>query len=95
MTAAEANRFNRLDQEPYFHAGTQALLGPERDVFIKRYKFDLRPATDDRPYFGDFFRWRALPEILALRARAGPVFWSGAIWCWPRPWRRPRCWAPC
>ncbi|HYG87831.1 MAG TPA: hypothetical protein VD978_16350 [Azospirillum sp.] len=70
MTAAEANRFNRLDQDD-FHAGAQALLGPDRDAFIARYKFDLRPATDDRPYFGDFFRWRALPEILALRAPGG------------------------
>jgi hypothetical protein len=70
MRAEEADRFNQLG-EAYFHTGTQALLGPERDAFIARYKFDLRPATDDRPYFGDFFRWRALPEILALRLQGG------------------------
>jgi hypothetical protein len=70
MTAGQANRFNQLD-EAYFYSGAQALLGPERDDFIARYKFDLRPATDDRPYFGDFFRWGALPEILALRAQGG------------------------
>jgi hypothetical protein len=70
LIAADANRFNRLDQDD-FHAGAQALLGPDRDAFIQRYKFDLRPATDDRPYFGDFFRWHALPEILALRAAGG------------------------
>jgi hypothetical protein len=70
MRAGEAERFNQLG-EAYFHTGTQALLGPERDAIIARYKFDLRPATDDRPYFGDFFRWRALPEILALRSQGG------------------------
>ena len=70
MRAEEADRFNQLG-EAYFYTGTQALLGPERDAFIARYKFDLRPATDDRPYFGDFFRWRALPEILALRSQGG------------------------
>jgi hypothetical protein len=70
LTAAEANRFNRLDQDDFF-TGAQALLGPDRDMFIKRYKFDLRPATDDRPYFGDFFRWHALLEILTLRAAGG------------------------
>ena len=70
MTAAEANRFNRLE-DPWFFAGAQALLGPEREDFLARYKFDIRPATDDRPYAGDFFRWRALPEILALRAQGG------------------------
>jgi hypothetical protein len=70
MRAEEADRFNRVG-EPSFHAGARALLGPERDAFIERYKFDLRPATDDRPYAGDFFRWRALPEILSLHARGG------------------------
>ncbi|MCK7582689.1 MAG: hypothetical protein MZV65_48765 [Chromatiales bacterium] len=29
------------------------------------------PATDDRPYFFHFFRWDALPEILALKNRGG------------------------
>ncbi len=40
-------------------------------AFIARYKFDLTPASDDRPYFFDFFRWRSLPEFLALRAEGG------------------------
>jgi SAM-dependent methyltransferase len=70
LDRAEANRFNLLDQ-PYFHDGAAALAGPGRDGFIGRYKFDIRPTRDDRPYFSDFFRWRSLPEILDLRARGG------------------------
>ena len=70
ITAAEVNRYNVLD-EPYFHAGVTALLGAERESFLQGYKFDLRPATDDRPYFFDFFRWRALPELLRLRTLGG------------------------
>lgn len=70
MAADEANRFNRLDR-PYFHQGTTALAGPGRSEFMDRYKFDLRPATDGRPYFHDFFKWRTLPELLALRTVGG------------------------
>lgn len=70
MARAEANRFNRL-QAPYFFDGAHALLGDGREAFLRNYKFDLRPATDNRPYFFDFLKWRALPEFLALRLAGG------------------------
>ncbi len=71
MQVGEANRFNRLP-EPYLHTATIALLGPRRAAFTADYAFDIEPARDDRPYFHDAFRWRALPELSALRA-AGAV----------------------
>ncbi len=61
----EVNRHNLLPL-PYFHQGAKALLGDEANKYIDRYKFDIRPARDDRPFFFDFFRWRTLPEILSL-----------------------------
>ena len=70
MHPEEADRYNRLDR-PYFHEGAIALLGPQRDNFIERYKFDIAPATDDRPYFFNFFRWKTLPELLRLKDRGG------------------------
>lgn len=70
MTEAQANRYNLLDQ-PYFFDAAQALLSGERAQFLARYKFDVRPVTDDRPYFFHFFKWRSLPELLALKAQGG------------------------
>jgi hypothetical protein len=70
ITVGDANRFNLLP-EPYFFEGTSRLAGAERDRFIARYKFDLTPASDDRPYFFDFFKWRSLPEFLELHAKGG------------------------
>lgn len=70
LDAGETNRYNRL-AGPYFFEALQALLGPEREAFIANYKFDLRPATDDRPYFSHFARPGTLPELLALRGRGG------------------------
>lgn len=46
-------------------------MGPDGNDFIRRYKYDIRPATDDRPYFFNFFRWRLLGELYALRGRGG------------------------
>jgi spermidine synthase len=70
MSREEANRYNLLDQ-PYLFDGAIALIGPERGSFLARYKFDVSPATDDRPYFFDFFKWQALPELLQRRALGG------------------------
>ena len=70
MTPAAANRHNILDR-PYFYEAATALLSDRRADFVQRYKFTLRPATDDRPYFFHFFRWDVLPEILALKDRGG------------------------
>jgi spermidine synthase len=67
---SEANRFNLLER-PYLFEDLQALLGRQRDAFIERYKFSLRPATDDQPYFFHFFKWRTLPELVSLKERGG------------------------
>jgi SAM-dependent methyltransferase len=70
MSESEANRFNVL-QSPWFHAGARALLGERPEAFRAEYKYDIRPATDDRPYFFHFFKWSTLREALALRGRGG------------------------
>jgi spermidine synthase len=68
MPAGEANRHNVLEQ-PYLFEGTRALLGPAPQAFLDAYRFDLTPASDDRPYFFHFFKWRLLPEL----SRLGPA----------------------
>lgn len=70
IEAGEANRYNIVDQA-YFFEGAQALLGAGREDFSARYKFNIEPASDDRPYFFHFFKWRTLPELLALRGQGG------------------------
>jgi SAM-dependent methyltransferase len=70
ITKNEANRYNVLD-EPYFFDGAFALLGRERRNFMESYKFAIGPATDDRPYFFHFFKWKVLPEILSMRGQGG------------------------
>ena len=72
MPAHEANRFNIL-RTPLFHQGAASLLGQDPDTFTRRYKFNIMPATDDRPYFSNFFKWQTLPEIVGLKGQGGMV----------------------
>lgn len=67
---AETNRYNILP-ESYYYRAAQALLGPERDAYIENYKFDIRPATDDQPYFFKYFKWATLPEIASFCRQGG------------------------
>lgn len=70
IKASDANRFNRLDKA-YLYDGTTALLGERAAEFAERYKFYIKPATDNRPYFFHFFKWATLPEVIALRRVGG------------------------
>jgi hypothetical protein len=62
----EGNRFNVLGHDPYSEAVAALLAGGERrEKFVREYPFFVTPATDNRPYFFHFFRWRALPLMLS------------------------------
>ena len=68
ITRDESNRYNRL-RDAWFHDAAQALLGEQREGFLDDYKFNLRPSSDNQPYFFHFFKWRTLTEVLQLRER--------------------------
>lgn len=59
----ELNRFNHLPEDIYYEIYLALLESPQ--ITIKEYEFNLQPATDDRPFFYHFFRWRQTPEVLA------------------------------
>lgn len=63
IRADEANRYTVLDRPVYYEAA-QSILSPERQAFYKDYVFHIRPATDDRPYFFRFFKWRSSPRLV-------------------------------
>ncbi len=67
-----AGNLHALDP-PYLFDGAQALLSSRADRFIDDYKFMIEPASDDRPYFGHYFRWRSLPELWKLRGEGSAV----------------------
>jgi hypothetical protein len=72
LRAADASRFHALDRLDLFE-GARALASSRAADYLRHYKFAIEPATDDRPYFGNFFRWRALPELWRLREQGSAV----------------------
>jgi hypothetical protein len=59
----EVNRHNILPSPDDYEAFRALLADPE--AFLRDNDYDVRPATDDRPFFFHFFRWRQTPELLA------------------------------
>lgn len=70
MQRSEANRYHELP-EPWLYDGTLALLGADAERFIAAYPFDIRAATDDRPYFQNFFRWDSFVAAWRTKGRGG------------------------
>ena len=61
--------FNQLERPVFREAAAAAAAGPEAARrFAARYPFDVRPATDDRPYFSHFLRLGLLRRLAALGA---------------------------
>lgn len=75
----QVNRYNLLRQ-PYFYRAAMALTGEQSREFIDAYKFNIEPATDNRPYFHHFFKWSSLKELVALRRQGSiPLFETGYL----------------
>lgn len=58
----------------YHHAATR-LLGPNPQRFIDQWLFDIRPPSDNRPFFLDFFKLRS---VAALQQTFGDLWLSRA-----------------
>lgn len=71
----QQNRYTVLEHDYYSEAVSSILArGRGREQFFGDYAFDLRPATDQRPYFFHFFRWRSLPLVLGEFRRSSIPF---------------------
>ena len=68
IEAKEVNRFHILE-EPIYYESARRILSAEFEAFYRNYTYNIRPATDDRPYFFDFFKWEALPHMIRTMPR--------------------------
>ena len=73
MPEAEANRYNRLMEPIYFRAA-QAILSDDRQQFYEGYPFNIRPTTDNRPYFFQFLRFDSLVQMIRTAGRSAIPF---------------------
>jgi hypothetical protein len=52
--------------EPHYYEAFSKITSASREDFISEYEFDIRPVTDNRPFFFHFFKASHLPKILAF-----------------------------
>jgi SAM-dependent methyltransferase len=77
ISRGEVNLYNRFPRPIYFE-GLQGLLR-EGEMYSSRYPFDLSPATDDRPFFHSFFRWKYWQEIYRLAGGKWQILLEGGF----------------
>jgi hypothetical protein len=79
LRPSERAAFNALGDDRFF-AGLDGLFSPRRADLYAAYAFRIAPATDDRPYFAQFLRWRSLPTLAAaFGGRTVPFFEIGYL----------------
>jgi hypothetical protein len=59
----DVNQVNVLPEPAYYNLMQDILRDP--DAAYDANRFDIRPPTDNRPFFFHYFKWRQTPEILA------------------------------
>jgi len=61
----DVNRYSVLSS-PVYHEALAALLRAEdREAWYAAYPFDVKPPTDNHPFFGHFFKWSQAGQVIA------------------------------
>jgi hypothetical protein len=58
-----------------YHGVVEWILGGKQDALFSSYVFDIRPATDDRPYYSGYLKPLSVPRLLG-RAGEFPEEWG-------------------
>ncbi len=70
----ETNRYNRLPESVYYLRFNELLNAASRQAFYQAYPFEVSPPTDDRPFFGHFFKWSQAGQVWAEMGKTWQPF---------------------
>jgi hypothetical protein len=63
----EREKFNRLQDTSLYSMLDKILLSKEeRENLYAEYPFNIKPATDNQPYFSQFLQWKTIPLLADL-----------------------------
>jgi len=74
LRADEANRYNVLGDDAFYRTFNELLTSTDRRRFYAAYSFDVTPPTDDRPFFGHYFKWEQTGAIWAQLGKTWQPF---------------------
>ncbi len=73
----EVNLHNILDNPLYYNLTLQLLSPPEREKLYRQYLFQIKPATDNRPFFSNFFKLTRLKDTYRIIGQKWLPFLQG------------------
>ena len=65
LQTEERTAYNEISDSSFFVYADELIFG-NREKFYNEYGFHIRPATDNKPYFSQFLRWKSLPQLTAI-----------------------------
>jgi hypothetical protein len=65
LETADINQHNILPEPVYYSTFTALLNSKNRENFYREYPFEISPPTDDKPFFGHFFKWSQYQQVIA------------------------------
>ncbi|MEJ2193620.1 MAG: class I SAM-dependent methyltransferase [Ignavibacteriaceae bacterium] len=67
INAEEQRRYNKLQDETFYMYIAQILSShKDREKLYSQNAFNIKPATDDQPYFSQFLQWKSIPQMIEL-----------------------------
>jgi hypothetical protein len=76
----EANIYNEFQEPIYYDLAQQILSPPKRKKLYKNYLFQLKPSTDNRPFFFNFYKLNKLKSTFkALGNKWLPLLQGGFL----------------
>jgi spermidine synthase len=68
------NRFNVVPDEQYSRLASDLLAAPDTARIYRSHDFEIAAATDDRPFFGHYFKWSQAATVRASLGRTWQPF---------------------
>jgi len=80
VKSEDTNRYNQLDRTYYYDYFKKIIESGRdaRDSFYRQYYFNIKPSTDNNPYFYNFFKLRQIPEIIKFFGKSTQPFGGGS-----------------
>jgi len=65
LTADQVNQYAILPEPIYWNTFNNLLNAAPRSSFYNSYQYDVSPPTDDNPFFGHYFKWSQIRQVIA------------------------------
>ena len=73
ITTQDRAQFNTMENNNSF-SDLEGMFSSQREKIIHEYDFNIQPATDNKPYFFQFLRWKKFPDLVKTMGDKSSVF---------------------